>query len=182
MKTDDFKVKGSSIRSKFDFVREKLGPAAEAKLHQRFKTRPELSPLLDPAWYPFAVYDEIIRFIASEFYAGDLKKLRDVGSYSANLALRTTYRAFAQGKDFVQFLQGVGRYCQTFYNQGDARVTISDDTRSAELHFSGAPEYTEADLQVTLGFVLEAGRVLGKGTIAGTARRGPDGAHVNLKW
>jgi hypothetical protein len=182
MKDDDYKVKGSSIRSKFDFVKERFGAPAEARLREKFKERPELSLLLDTGWYPFSVYEDLNRSIADEFFAGDLTKLQDVGSFSANLALRTTYKAFARGKDFVQFLHGTGTYYQTFYNKGDVRVTVSDDRRAADLHFSGAPVYTEADLQVAVGFFLEAGRLLGITSIAGNARRGTDGAHVNLRW
>ena len=108
--------------------------------------------------------------------------LQDVGSQSADLALRTTYNAFARGNGFVQFLRGTGTYYQTFYSKGDGRVTVSDDRRAADLPFSGAPVHTEAGLQVAVGFFLAAGRLFGITSIAGTAHRGADGAHVNLSW
>jgi hypothetical protein len=109
-----YKVKGSSIRSKFEFVKERYGPEAEARPRDKFRDRPEFSPLLDTAWYPFELYEDLNRAIALEFISGDLARLREVGSYSANLALRTTCKAFALGKDFVQFLRGTTAYYQKF--------------------------------------------------------------------
>ena len=179
---DDYKVKGSSIRSKFEFVKERYGPEAEARLREKFGRRPELSPLLDTAWYPFALYEELNLAIAREFFSGDVARLREVGSYSASLALRTTYRAFVLGKDFVTFLRGTSTYYQTFYNQGDVQVTIGDDGNTADLLFSGAPVYTETDLQVAVGFFVEAGRLLGVTNITGTGSFGRGSAHVKLTW
>ncbi len=182
MAQGDYRVKGSSIRSKFEFVRERYGVEAESRLIQKFKSRPEITPLLDTAWYPFAIYEEINQAIVREFFSGDVARLREVGSYSASLALRTTYRAYALGKDFVQFLRGTGVYYQTFYDRGDVQVTVSDDRRAAELKFSGAPLYTETDLQVAVGFFVEAGRILGVSNITGTGSFTPKGTCVRLHW
>lgn len=48
--SDDYQVKGSSISSKFDFVRERSGPAEESRLRELFSDDDRLFPILDSAW------------------------------------------------------------------------------------------------------------------------------------
>ncbi len=178
----DYKVKGSSIRSKFDFVRERYGAAAERELRESFGRRPGLLPVLDSAWYPFSVYDELNRAIADRFYGGDLAKLEEVGAYSAGKVLTTVYKAFASGKDYAGFLQRAAILHERFYNRGRMIVAIGADRRSAEVHLAEAPTYSEADLYVAAGFYAGAGKLLGLEGVEYELRLEDDGAHFDLKW
>ena len=92
--TDEYRVKGSSIRSKFEFVHDRFGEAAERRLKERFRDHGIL-PVLDSVMYPFAEYDAVNRAIAEEFLDGDLTRLAEVGAYSAQKVLTGVYRAFA---------------------------------------------------------------------------------------
>ncbi len=178
----EFQVKGSSIRSKFEFVRERFGDAAERRLATRFGDRPELEPLLDSAMYPFTVYDELLRIIAEECYDGDLERLTEVGAYSARQVLTGVYRAFAAGKDFAGFLEHASVLHGRFYSAGQMSVDLAEDGRRCEIRLTGAPVYSEADLQVAAGFYAGAAELLGIEQLDWQLSWDQSGATYELRW
>lgn len=178
----DYKVKGSSIRSKFDFVRDRFGRAAEQELKAPFEATPGMLPFLDSSMYPFSVYDRINRAIADEFFDGDLARLREVGEYSAQKVLTTVYKAFASGKDFLGFLRRAAVLHQRFYSQGQMIVSVGAEGTSAVIELTGAPEYSEADLNVAAGFYTGAAKLLGLSDIECDFEVGADGARFDLRW
>lgn len=177
----DYRVKGSSIRSKFDFVRERFGEAAERRLKERFRDR-DLLPVLDSAMYPFAVYDEVNRAIADEFYGGDLTRLAEVGRYSAQKVLTGVYRAFAAGKDFAGFLDRAAMLHERFYSEGTMKVAMDDGGKACHIVLSGAPTYSEADLQIAGGFYAGAAELLGVEALEWDLSRDERGARFDLRW
>ncbi|NNE20363.1 MAG: hypothetical protein HKN10_18005 [Myxococcales bacterium] len=177
-----YQVKGSSISSKFDFVRERSGPDAENQLRARFDDEDRLFPILDSAWYPFELYDRVNRAIAELLFGGDLKRLEEVGIFSAERVLRTVYKSFAQGKDYVAFLKRAAILHQRFYDAGKMEVVLGEDGHSAQVVHSGAPVYAEADLYIASGFYRGAGRELGLSDVRSKFRLTEDGAHFDLDW
>lgn len=177
-----YRVKGSSITSKLDFVREQLGPSAEDQLRQRLAGHREHFPVLDSAWYPFDLYDTVNREIAEIFFDGQLRRLEEVGMYSAEKVLSSVYRSFAQGKDYIGFLRRAAILHSRFYDAGTMEVVLGDDGVSAEVIHRGAPVYSEADLFVASGFYRGAGKAVGLDDVRSEFRITPDGAHFRLEW
>ena len=58
----DYKVKGSTIRSKFDYVEDHFGSEAKEKMIQEFKNRhgDSVFPILNSTWYSFDLYIETL--------------------------------------------------------------------------------------------------------------------------
>ncbi len=177
-----YNVKGSSINSKFDFVRERLGEAAHNQLRERLTGDESLFPILDSAWYPFELYDRVNRTIAELFFGGALRRLEEVGMFSAERVLKTVYKSFAQGQDFVGFLKRAAILHQRFYDAGQMEVVLGDDGCSAEVIHSGAPAYAEADLYIASGFYRGAGRALGLDDVRSEFRFTATGARFQLDW
>lgn len=177
-----FSVKGSSISSKFDFVRETFGAAAERELRDGLRGEADLGTILDSGLYPFDLYNRILEAIAERFYGGDLSRLEEVGAYSARTSLTTIYRAFTQGKDFLGFLSRIGLLHERFYSEGKMAVEVQPDRRGARIHLSGAPRYSDADLFVAGGFYVGAGKLLGLESIDYELARTDEGATFHLRW
>ncbi len=180
--TESFCVKGSSIRSKFDYVREAFGPSAEIELKEMFSGDDDIGSVLDSGLYPFNLYDRVLRALAERFLDGDVTRLREVGAHSAEQSLTTIYRAFAEGKDFFGFLSRIQLLHQRFYSHGTMEVRVADDRRSAKILLAGAPTYSDADLEVAAGFYLGAGKLLGLQNMKVDFDHAEHGAEFRLSW
>ncbi|TNF75319.1 MAG: hypothetical protein EP299_06320 [Acidobacteria bacterium] len=179
---EEYLVRGSSISSKFEFVRDRFGTEAELRLKEDFENRERLFPILDSSWYPFELYDEINRAIADKFFDGKLAGLVEVGSYSAEKVLTSVYKAFAEGKDFVGFLLRAALLHERFYSQSQMDVTLGEDGVSAEILLRDAPTYSEADLHMAAGFYAGAAKLLGVTGFHHEYTLTKDGAHFQLRW
>ena len=177
-----YSIKGSAIRMKFEFVRAHFGLLAEAAMHTHFRGRPELEPLLDVTWVPFALYEEINHYIARTHFGGDLARLQEVGAFSADRGLRSIYRSWVRGKAFVEFLGRMGEYYKTFYSAGDLDVRVDSEEKAAILLFRNAPLYSEAEMHIATGFFVGAARVMGLDDVAHTMTRQPTGMELRLRW
>jgi len=180
--SSDYRVKGSSISSKFDFLRDRFGEAAEKEFMNGFVNERGLFPVLDSQWYPFALYDRINRAIASQYFSGDIRRLEQVGKFSAERVLSTTYSMYADGKDFTGFLRRAAVLHQRFYSQGKMEVSIGEDGKSATISHSGADIYSDADLHVAAGFYLGAGDLTGAKAVRCRMTRHQNGAEFKLQW
>jgi hypothetical protein len=178
---EEYWVKGSSIKSKLEFVRERFGPPAEAALKQRFASQ-GLFLILESEWYPYALFDELCVAIAENHYGGALERLLDIGVYSAERALRTTYEAYLEGGEFLRFLARIPALHGRLYNQGRMEVSVGENGRSCEIHLRGAPLYTEADTQVAAGFYVGAARTCGLKGVQHRIERRDDGVDFFLNW
>ena len=179
---EEYRVRGSSISSKFEFVRVRFGTEAELQLKEQFADHEQLFPILDSSWYPFELYDEINRAIADRFFDGELSGLVEVGSYSAEKVLTSVYKAFAEGKDFVGFLLRAALLHERFYSQSQMDVTLGEDGVSAEILLRDAPTHSEADLHMAAGFYAGAAKLLGVKGYRDEYNLIQDGAHFQLRW
>lgn len=180
--SDSFRVKGSSIRSKFDYVRDTFGPTAELELRESLPASDEIGSVLDSGLYSFELYDRVLWAVAERFFDGDVTRLREVGAYSAEKSLTSIYRAFAEGKDFLGFLSRIQLLHQRFYTHGTMAVDIGDNRKSTRITLAGAPTYSDADLQVAAGFYLGVGKLLGLEEIRLHFERTDQGAVFDLSW
>ena len=175
----EFSIKGSSLRSKLEYVRKVHGPAAEAELKEWLRTKGVVL-LLVSDWYPHGIYTELNEAIAERFLDKDLRRLQEVGVFSANQALSTTYKAYVEKGDFEGFLRRLASLHGRFFDQGAMDVRIAEN--SCEILLTGAPVYPEADMQVAMGFYIGAARRFGFEQALCQLRRGQDSASFLLRW
>lgn len=174
----EYSVTGRSIVSKLDFVRVAHGRTVARSLTADLEL-PELDPDL---WYPFDLYDRLLRAIAERCYSGELARLYDVGAFSAEHALTTTFKKVADSGDMVGMLERFGVVHQQSYNAGRAAVLADPEGRRITVHLAGAPTYSEADLWVAAGFYAGAAQLLGCHTAECRFCLTEDGGHLELKW
>lgn len=154
-------VKGGSINSKRAYLEERVGPDAARRL-DAFLTEHGAPQVLEASWYPFQLYDDVLRLVAREFLDGDLTRLRDVGRFSARQSLTGTYSVFVRPGGFRSFLERSATFHSRYYSAGSLQlVAASDDGKSFELAQDGAPIYTQPDLEIASGFYCEAAEMMG---------------------
>ena len=175
----DYKIKGSSIRTKFQFVKERFGDAAENALQDKFDR--SLLPLLDSSWYPFTFNEQVSQAIVHEHFGGDMSKLRDVGAFSAERVLTSVYKFYGTAKGFIEFLRRAELLHETCYSKGGMRVEIGGDLKSCQIHLR-APVFSEADMQVAAGFYTGAAGFFGEKNVSCACAPENSGAHFNMSW
>ncbi|MCH9649169.1 MAG: hypothetical protein K0U98_13095 [Deltaproteobacteria bacterium] len=178
---EEYRIKGSSIRGKLDYIRESFGEDAE------FEVKELLSNLgvvliLESDWYDHRIYENLNQFLAQRFFKGDISKLVDVGIFSANRALSSTYRAYLERGDFVRFLQRLASLHSRFFSHGDMEVLTAPDEKSCQIHLSGAPSYPKADMQIAVGFYIGAGHAFGLEKIEHQVQHRFGGVRFLLQW
>ena len=176
---DAFQIKGSSIQSKLDYVREKLGPEQEKEVREMLRRR-GIVLLLQSSWYPAEVYEDLNRFLADRFFDGEVERLVEVGSFSAQRALESTYKAYLEGGDFTRFLQRISSFHERFFSQGHMEVQPTES--SCEIFLSGAPSYPLPDLQIARGFYVGAARCFGLENVRCSLAEESGGARFLLTW
>jgi hypothetical protein len=179
---EEYKVKGIAVRTKLDYVRERHGTAAEAEVKAGLDRYKSLMPLLDSSWYPFALYDDVLRVIATRFFAGHLTGLREVGTHSAQSALTSVYKSFARSGNVAAFFERIGALYSTYYNLGQMQATFDPTGAGCTILLSGAPVYSPADLEVSAGFFVGACKLLGKPGARCSFRSAKDSVHYELRW
>lgn len=154
-------VKGSSINSKLAYVDETFGRQAAARL-EKFLGERGAPQVLEASWYPFQLYDDVLRFVATEFLDGDLTRLQDVGRNSARQSLTGTYSVFVRPGGFRSFLERSATFHSRYYSAGTLRLeAASADGKSFRLLQEGAPIYTQPDLEIACGFYCQAAEMMG---------------------
>jgi len=179
---EEYKVKGIAVRTKFEYVRDQHGPAAEEALRPVLDHYKALMPLLDSSWYPFSLYDEVIRTIATRFFGGRLAGLREVGVYSAQQALTTVYKSFARSGNVTEFFKRIGSVHSTYYNLGEMHDEVDPAGNGCTVIQSGAPLYSEADQEISAGYFLGACKLLGKPQARCNVKATRDSVRYELRW
>ena len=155
----DWKIKGSTLRSKSNFVGETFGASAGEQFFE-WIVESAGRPILDADWYRFEVYDAVLHELARRHFGGNLERLQEVGRHSARHALSETYSIFAVRKDFVRFLEKLSVLHSRFYNLGRLVLTERGDDYS-EHELRELPGLSEADAHLALGFYLGSAEVMG---------------------
>lgn len=154
-------VKGSSINSKLAYTEETFGPQAAETLEEFLEER-GAPQVLEASWYPFQLYDDVLRFVAAEFLDGDLTRLQDVGRFSARQSLTGTYSVFVRPGGFRSFLERSATFHSRYYSVGTLQLEAAgDDGKSFRLLQEGAPVYTQPDLEIACGFYSQAAEMMG---------------------
>lgn len=176
----EYLVKGSSLRTKFDFVRAHFGDDAARNLAVEFAAEIGVVPL-DSKWYPFDTFVRLLQAIVGRYFGGETERLLEVGEDSASRSLSSTYSAFAL-RDFPQFLERIASLHGRFYNQGSMAVRRANGGNSCEIVLSQAPSYPLEDLLVAQGFYVGAAKHFGLENVR--CRRSVAGriATFRLEW
>ena len=175
-----YEVKGSSLKTKFDFIKENYPPQKVKIIEELFSDR-GIFPILESKWYDYSIYIDLLNTIAVSLYNGDFKKLEKLGAYSANLALTGVYKSFISKKDFLSFLKSMTILHSRFYNMGKMEVKVLSENE-AEIILSEAPRYDEVDIYVAAGFYVEAARLCGIPNVKYTIEKIENGVKFILKW
>ncbi len=176
----EFKVKGSTLLSKLEFAGERLGAEPRRKLEEYLQAS-GIPKILDAEWYPFSLYDGLLRKLAADNYGGNVSRLREVGAYSAGRALSTTYSAFAAQRDFLLFLRRLSTLHGRFYSVGRLAVTATGDD-FCELDLLDSPVISYADVYIAAGFYVGAARLMGLKKATCRFQVGDDRVHYRLDW
>ena len=177
-----YQVKGSTIRSKFDYIHEHFGEKERAALEERFADR-GLLPILVSGWYDYDLYIEVLEAIALVHFGGDLSALRRIGAYSAKQSLRTVYAAFVRQAGFAEFLKGISRLHHMFYNIGEIVVDIDAKARRVLIRHENMPRIAEVDLHVAAGFYAQAAEIHETSSASCEFERTEDGeALFTVQW
>ncbi len=177
----DYNVKGSSIRSKLDFVEERFGPEAREAISQTVRSE-DLDRILDSSWYPYATYVEVLRVIVERYFDGEEAGLQEVGRFSAHQALSTTYRAFRTTETYTAFLGRISSLHHMLYSVGRSQIEIGEGGNSCAIVLTGKPTLATEDLQVALGFYLGCGLEYGHRAIRGDFELTGGEARFRLDW
>lgn len=177
----NYRVKGSTLNTKFAYVRERFGEDADAAMQAHFEGR-GLFPILDADWYPYSLYVEVLQQLAKRHFDGKISKLVDVGDYSAEQALTSVYQAFVRGDEFTQFLGRISALHRLFYSMGRMEVRLWQDRDGCEIWHHDKPEYAEEDLFVALGFYLRAAKLHDLRSVSGTFSIEEEGAQFTITW
>ncbi len=173
-------VKGSTLRSKLEFTEERFGSTARQQIEEYLREQ-GFPTILDANWYPFDLFDGVLQKMADDFFDGDLTKLEEVGAYSAEQALSTTYEPYAARRDFQQFLQRISSLHDRFYDTGQLEITARGD-EFCEIELQGLPQVSQADVHVAAGFYVGAARFMGLESARCRFSIGPDRVHFRLDW
>jgi len=169
---ESFRVKGSTLRYKVDYIETCLGKESVEKLEQHFEGR-ALFPILDGSWYPVELYDELLRQTAEMCFGGDVRKLRALSASWAQESLSGVYKAFAWDQRLNAFLERLPRLHNRMFTRG--RIVIQEDPLPDRhrLLLLDASLYTDAALYSAAGFYMGAVSFLGyTGTTCKFVRHG----------
>ncbi len=175
----NYMVKGSTIRSKFDFVRELAGDDAERQFRAEFERE---STILDSAWYSFQLYDDVNGKLARVYLGGNESRLDEVGRYSADRALSGVYKTFLSSRSFERFLERIASLHDLMYSEGKVTVEFDLEHRSCRIVHGGAPVYSPRDLYIAQGFYARAGELFQVQGVRCRFRQMPDGPVFELTW
>lgn len=178
---DDLQVKGTSIRSKLAYVREHFGEAAERALSDDLAAA-GVRQVLDSSWYPFDLFERLLRTIAERHFNGELTRLQEIGRYSAEHALTTTYAFYGHQQDFDPFVRRLPTLHGRFYSRGTLEVEHRPQAASCAIRLRGAGRYADADLYVAQGFYIGAAARLGLRDPRCPFQRVDDGVDFTLAW
>jgi hypothetical protein len=181
MDDEPFLIKGSSLRTKLDYASQRFGEQASASLDSYLVETLGDRPVLDADWYPFAVYDGLLRLLVRRCLGGDMTRLQEVGHYSAESALGSVYESYARGGRFGAFVDRLPMLHQRLYTVSRLVVQAKEDA-ACVLETVDMPCISEADTNVSCGFFVGAARLLGHPEALGTIQPAETTVRYRISW
>lgn len=153
------KVKGSKLGSKLVFVREKFGAAAAEKVLGAMAPadRAELANIIDLKWYPFELYDALLRTIVS-VHGNDERLLDEIGRHSADHQLSNIYSAYKRD-ELLRMLKNMVPMHSHMNDPGRMEVSASGSATFAIIVTE--PKSTMAACRVSRAFYQRVAELAG---------------------
>jgi|SoiMetStandDraft_2_1073263.scaffolds.fasta_scaffold417667_1 hypothetical protein len=157
------RIKGTMLRTRLEFVRERYGPEAPPSVLGALSAeeRRLVQSALPGSWLPFSLLSHIDQEIVRRFGDGNAEVCREIGAFSAHRTLVTVYRVFveqAEG-DPQRLMEGMSTLHATFYDWGSMRATSAGERLCrVESDYQGGA--TRANCLTAVGFYGEALRQL----------------------
>ena len=177
----EFLIKGSSLRTKLDFVAARFDADAVESLRLFLARELGNRPILDADWYPFELYDRLLNHLAQRQFGGDLARLREVGQFSAEKALESTYQTYARGRSFEDFLQRLPLFHQRLYTASRLEVSTLE-AKGCTIDVVEMPIVSMPDVHVSCGFFVGAARLLGHESAEGAASPKLHRVRYAIRW
>jgi hypothetical protein len=158
------KVKGTALRSRIGFLRERFGEDSLATVLEGLDAtdRKVISGALPGSWIPFEIIDRFEREIIERFGGGHDELAQEFGAFSAKENLTTLYKIFieqAQGDPHSLF-ENLSNLHRSFYDCGDMRaLRTGDRTTSLEVDYEGSA--TRPNCLTAVGFYSTALEIIG---------------------
>ena len=178
---EGLQVKGSTLTTKLAFLRAQVGDATAAEA-EKFLATHGIAAVLESLWYPYSTYDALLRWIADHCFGGELKRLEEVGRFSAEAAHSSTYKGLVVSGDFPRYLKQLGVLHGRLYSLGRILVSPGVDGRSYTVRILDTPGFTEPAVRIVQGFYCGAARLHGLEGAQCDAVLETDGASFALRW
>jgi hypothetical protein len=157
------RVKGTMLRSRLDFVRERFGPEAPRAVLGALseEERRLVQSALPASWLPFSLVNHLDDEIVRRYGDGNAEMCRDMGAFAAHRSLATVYRVFVEqaGGDPHRLMEGMSRLHSTFYDWGTMRASRAGE-RLCRVESDYKGRATRANCLSSVGFYGEALRQL----------------------
>jgi len=151
------KVKGTVFSPRLDYIEKKASPAEQAQIHELLS--PELRTqieqhMLSNQWYPFEYYLELNRAIVQVLGHGQEAILREVGYYSAEVALNGIYKTFFRAGSPGFIIKIATRAWEQYFQNGALRVETHSD-KQLTVHFTGIEVLAREHFISTAGWITK---------------------------
>lgn len=154
-------VKGSTLRTRRDFVLRYHGPGAWAAVYAALSVEDRRvcdGAIVPTSWYPFALCTRLERAIVHACAEGDERICLDIGAYSAAENLATLYRAFlGDGESPGAFYERFARVYPSLFDFGSMTVARSSARNEVHVVFDYQGLATRTNCLAATGFLRGAG-------------------------
>lgn len=175
-------VKGSTIRSKLEYVEGNHGKDARKVLEEMISALGVSLPIMDMSWYPYEAYIELLNALANKHLGGDIRRLASLGSESADMALGTIYKPYVRDSGFEEFALDLPRLHGLFYSNGAMDVAYDTDAKSCTITHHNQETFDEADVHLATGFYVRAAEIHGLEDLSTSVFRDRERVVIKLKW
>lgn len=157
------RVKGTLVRNRLEFLRERYGPEAPPAVLRALDPAEQrtVQSVLPASWIPFSLINNLDDEIVRQYGQGSPEVCRDIGAFAAHRNLSSVYRTFLEqaAGDPHRLLEGLAGLHATSYDWGGVKTTrLGGDRAQVEIDYAGGASRTNC--LALVGFYGEALRQL----------------------
>jgi predicted hydrocarbon binding protein len=136
------RVKGLILKTRIDYVKKTYGEEEWERLLASLS--PEASAALSgdvlvSSWYPLSMSVEMLVAIDQMFGKGDLAVCREMGRYSARIALSSVYKSFARENDMHFVNRMTPLIWRQYYDSGEMTTETTKGQACIRIHGFAEP-------------------------------------------
>lgn len=150
-------IKGSILKSRLAFVRERFGAAAVERVKATLSPEDQaaLKSILTVKWYPFEIGKRLDEAIVTVLGNGDPAFFRQLGAASADKNLTTLHKSLLAPGDPHAFLSRARTIYALYYETGHREYQRTGE-RSGVLTTYDADTFSAPDCQTVIGWYERA--------------------------